>query len=124
VKNLLNERLEIIKDNANLNQEDLIAYEKEQELYDKALKSLQATTKLKEDFEGIFKKLEEKGISKADLMKISELTNEYDVNLSSVIIDTFGQDKDTKNAILKIIKEIDIVFNKYDKWKEVELKVF
>ncbi|TFF88317.1 MAG: MFS transporter, partial [Promethearchaeota archaeon] len=86
VKNLLNERLEIIRDNANLTQEDQIAYEKEQELYNKSAESLQATLNLREDFEGIFEKLAEKGITKTDLIKISELTNEYDLNLSNVIL--------------------------------------
>lgn len=124
VKNLLNERLEVINDTSDLPQEDLVVYEKEKTLYNKASESLKATIKLKEEFEGIFKKLEEKGIMKADLIKISELTNEYDVNLSDIILETFGQDKETKNAILKIIKEIDIVFNKYDDWKEVEFNVF
>ena len=124
VKNLLSERLEVVNDNSILTQDDLTAYEKEKELYRKASESLKATIELKNDYEGIFTKLEENGITKADLMKISELTYEYDVNLSNIILETFGQDKETKNAILKIIKEIDIIFNKYDKWKEVELKVF
>jgi MFS family permease len=124
VKNLLNERLEVINDDSTLTQEDLVAYEKEKTLHVKASESLKATIKLKEDFEGIFKNLEEKGITEADLIKISELTNEYDVNLSNIILETFGQDQETKNAILKIIKEIDIIFNKYDDWKEVELNVF
>jgi hypothetical protein len=124
VKNLLNERLEVINDNSNLTEEDLVAYEKEEELYKKASESLEATIKLKEEFEGIFRKLQEKGITKADLIKISELTNEYDLSISNVILETFVQDKETKNVILKILKEIDDIFNKYDKWKEVELKVF
>ena len=124
VKNLLNERLEILNDNSTLIQEDLVAYEKEKALYDKASESLNATIKLKKEFEGIFEKLEEKGITRTDLIKISELTNEYDVNISDIILETFGQEKETKNAILKIIKEIDIIFNEYDNWKEVEFTVF
>ena len=124
VKNLLNERIEIINDNSDLTEEDLVVYEKERELLNKASKSLKATITLKKDFKGIIEKLEEKGINKKDLLKISELTNEYDVNISNVILETFGQDKQTKNAILKILKEIDIIFNRYDEWKEVELKVF
>ncbi|MEJ2295396.1 MAG: hypothetical protein P8Y23_11610, partial [Candidatus Lokiarchaeota archaeon] len=124
VKNLLNERLEILNDNSTLSQEDLVAYEKEKALYDKASESLGATIKLKKEFEGIFEKLEENGITRADLIKISDLTNEYDVNISDIILETFGQEKETKNAILKIIKEIDIIFNDYDNWKEVEFTVF
>lgn len=124
VKNLLNERLEILDDNSTLNQEDLVAYEKEKALFDKASESLKATIKLKKEFEGIFEKLEEKGIARTDLIKISELTNEYNVNISDIILETFGQEKETKNAILKIIKEIDIIFNEYDNWKEVEFTVF
>jgi MFS family permease len=124
VKNLLSERLEIINDNSNLSEDDLVVYNKEKDLYTKALKSLNATIKLREDFQGIFKRLEYNGITKRDLLKISELTNEYDVNLSNVILETFGQDKQTKNAILKILKDIDAIFNEYDNWKEIELKVF
>jgi MFS family permease len=124
VKNLLNERLEEIVDNSQLTEEDLFVYEKEQKLFKKCSSILTATNKLKEDIEGVFKKLEEKGINEKDLKKILELTLEYNVNLYKVIIDTFGQDKKTKTAIKEILSEIDAVFNDYDKFKEEELKVF
>ena len=124
VKSLLNERLEEITDNSQLTEEDLFVYEKEQDLFKKCSSILIATNKLKEDIEGVFKKLEEKGINENDLKKILELTLEYNVNLYKVIIDTFGQDKKTKTAIKEILSEIDAIFNDYDKFKEEELKVF
>jgi len=124
VKSLLNERFEEITDNSQLTEEDLFVYEKEQDLFKKCSNILIATNKLKEDIDGVFKKLEENGINKKDLKKILELTLEYNVNLYKVIIDTFGQDKKTKKAIKEILSEIDAIFNDYDKFKEEELKVF
>jgi len=124
VKNLLNERLDIILDNSELSKEDKFVYDKEQDLLEKCSKALVATNNLKEEFEGIFEKLEEKGIAEKDLKKISELTLEYNINLYKVIVDTFGQDKKTKDIILEVLKEIDAIFNDYDKLKELELKVF
>jgi hypothetical protein len=124
VKNLLNERLEIILDKTELSKEDKFVYDKEQALLEKCSKALIATNNLKEEFEGIFEKLEEKGITEKDLKKISELTLEYNVNLYKVIVETFGQDKQTKDIILEVLNEIDAIFNEYDKLKELELKVF
>ena len=124
VKNLLNERLDILLDNSELSDEDKFVYEKEQELLEKCTKALIATNNLKEEFEGIFEKLEEKGIAEKDLKKISELTLEYNINLYKVIVETFGQDKKTKDTILEVLNEIDAIFNDYDKLKELELKVF
>ena len=68
--------------------------------------------------------MEEKGITEKDLRKISDLTFEYQVNLYDVIVDTFGQDQRTKDIIMEILKEIDAIFNEYDKLIELELKVF
>ncbi|MHA2289893.1 MAG: hypothetical protein ACXABG_14000, partial [Promethearchaeota archaeon] len=124
VKNLLNERLDVILDESELREEEKFVYEKEQELLEKCSKSLLATNNLKEEFEGIFEKLEEKGISEKDLKKISELTLEYNIDLYKVIVETFGQDKKTKDTILEVLNEIDAIFNEYDKLKELELKVF
>jgi hypothetical protein len=124
VKNLLNERLDIILDNSELREEDKFVYEKEQELLEKCSKALTATNNLKEEFEGIFEKLEEKGITEKDLKKISELTLEYNINLFKVIVETFGRDKKTKDIILEVLNQIDAIFNDYDKLKELELKVF
>ncbi len=124
VKNLLNERLDIILDNSELSEEDKFVYDIEQDLSEKCSKALIATNKLKEEFEGIFEKLEEKGITEKDLKKISELTLEYNVNLYKVIVETLGQDKKTKDTILEVLNEIDAIFNDYDKLKELELKVF
>jgi len=124
VKNLLNERLDILLDNSELSDEDKFVYEKEQELLEKCTKALIATNNLRKEFEGIFEKLEEKGIAEKDLKKISELTLEYNINLYKVIVETFGQDKKTKDTILEVLNEIDAIFNDYDKLKELELKVF
>ena len=124
VKNLLNERLDVLLDNSELSDEDRFVYDKEQELLEKCTKALIATNNLKEEFEGIFEKLEEKGIAEKDLKKISELTLEYNINLYKVIVETFGQDKKTKDTILEVLNEIDAIFNDYDKLKELELKVF
>ena len=68
--------------------------------------------------------MEEKGITEKDLRKISDLTYEYHVNLYDVIVDTFGQDRRTKDIIMEILEEIDAIFNDYDKLKTLELKVF
>ena len=124
VKNLLNERLDILLDSTELSDEDKFVYDKEQELLEKCSKALIATNNLKEEFEGIFEKLEEKGIAEKDLKKISELTLEYNIDLYKVIVETFGQDKKTKDTILEVLNEIDAIFNDYDKLKELELKVF
>jgi len=124
VRNLLNERLEIITESAELSEEDEFVDEKERELLEKTSSALTATITLKNEIEGVFKKLEEKGIREKDLRKITELTYEYHVNLYDVIVDTFGQDRRTKDIIMGILKEIDAIFNEYDKLKELELKVF
>ena len=99
-------------------------YEKERELLEKTYNALVATNILKNEIEGVFKKLEEKGITEKDLRKISDLTYEYHVNLYDVIVDTFGQDRRTKDIIMEILEEIDAIFNEYDKLKTLELKVF
>jgi len=124
IKNLLNERLEIIPDSSQLSEEDFYVYNREQTLLEKCISSLNATKELKEKIENVFTQLEEQGISKKDLVKISELTLEYNINLYQVITDTIGNEHKTKVAINNILKKIDQIFNDYDKWKEVELKVF
>ena len=124
VRNLLNERLEIITETAELSEEDKFVNEKERKLLEKTSNALVATKTLKNEIEGVFKKLEEKGITEKDLRKISELTFEYQINLYDVIVDTFGQDRKTKDILMEILEEIDSVFNEYDKLKELELKVF
>ncbi|MFX1410234.1 MAG: MFS transporter [Promethearchaeota archaeon] len=124
VKYLLKERIEIAKEKNNLSEEDSIVLYKEQELLDKCLKSLKATIKLKEEIENAFNQLRVKGISKRDLLKISELTQEFDLDLYDVIVDTFRNDNETKNALIEALNNIDTVFIEYDKWREVDLKVF
>jgi len=124
VINLLNERLEVVNGTSDLSEEDQLVYDKEKEFFKKCSKSLIATNRLRQEFEDIFKQLEENGINKEDLKKISDLTLEFNVNIYNVITDTFGQNKDTKKTLKKILDKIDTIFNEYDKWKEAELKVF
>ena len=125
VKYLLNERLEIVEEKSDLTEEESIVRDKEQDLYDKCTKSLGATIKLKEEIEFLlFNQLKEKGIQRDDLQKISDLSQEYDVDLYAVIVDTFKQDDKTKNALIETLEKIDNIFNQYDEWKEVDLKVF
>jgi hypothetical protein len=124
VNNLLNERIEIINDHSDLSEEDQIVYEKEKQLSETCSKSLIATKKLKEEFEFIMGQLEKRGIRESDLKKLSELTIEYHIDLNKIIMDTFGQDRKMKNALINILTKIDDIFDEYDKWKNIELKVF
>lgn len=124
VKYLLNERLEIVDETHNLSEEETIVLDKEKDLFDKCVKSLNATIKLKQEIEFTLDQLEEKGINRFDLQKVSDLAQEYKVDLSDVIVDTFKQDDDTKNALIETLEKIDEIFNQYEQWKEVDLKVF
>ncbi len=124
VKYLLNERLEIVNEKHDLSEEESIVRDKEQELYDKCVNSLNATIKLKEEIEYAIDQLEEKGINRDDLRKISDLALEYKVDLSDVIVDTFKQVDETKNALIETLEKIDGIFHQYEEWKEVDLKVF
>lgn len=123
VKHLLQERLEETED-IKLTKEEKIMNDKEKDLFDKSIKSLNATVKLRGEVENIFKQLSQKGILKEDLMKISELTLEYSVNLYKIMEDTFGKDNKTKKIIIEILKKIDEIFENYDQWKEDDFTVF
>jgi len=123
VKHLLQERLEDTED-TKLTKEEKMMNDKEKDLFDKCSKSLDATIKLRKEVENIFKQLSQKGILREDLMKISELTLEYSVNLYRIMEDTFGKDNKTKTAIIEILKKIDEIFDNYDQWKEVDFTVF
>jgi MFS family permease len=124
VKYLLNERLEIVLENPNLSEEETIVRDREQELYDKCSKSLNATIKLKGEIENTLDQLNEKGVQTEDLLKLSDLALEYDIDLYNVIIDTFQKDSKTKKALIEALDKIDDTFSLYDEWKETELKVF
>ena len=123
-KYLLNERLEIVTEKPDLSEEESIVRDKEQELFDKCSKSLNATIKLKEEIENTLNQLKEEGIHMEDLNKISDLTQEYNIDLDDVIIDTFKHNDKTKNALVETLEKIDDIYNQYDKWKETEFKVF
>ena len=122
VKQLLNERIENINEKSDLTEEDSIVFNKEQELFNTCSKSLIATNKLKKEFESVFNQLSEKGILREDLIKISELTSEYRVDIYKIIVDTFGHDSRMKNAIMDILKKIDNIFDEYD--FDIDFKVF
>ncbi|MFX0003649.1 MAG: MFS transporter [Candidatus Hodarchaeota archaeon] len=124
VKYMLNERLEIVIEKNKLSEEETIIRDKEQELYDKCSKSLNATIKLKEEIENTLTQLNEHGVETEDLLKISDLALEYDVDLYNIIIDTFQQDDKTKKVLIETLDKIDNIFSLYDEWKETELKVF
>ena len=123
VKHILSERLEHVE-KSKLSKEETKIYKKEVELLDKCERTLKATVKLKEEIQNIFYQLKEKGIHKEDLVKISELTFEYQVNLYKVMEDTFGKDTKTKNELTDILNNIDNIFENYDKWREEDFKVF
>ncbi len=124
VKYLLNERLEIVNEKHDISEEETLVLEREKELFDKCSKSLNATIKLKEEIEYAIDQLEETGIYRDDLRKISNLAQEYKVDLSDVIIDTFKQEDETKNVLIETLEKIDNIFHQYEEWKEVDLKVF
>jgi hypothetical protein len=123
VKHLIGERL-AGKEKSKMSKEESIICKKETELYEKSQKTLNATVKLKQEIQNVLKQLNDKGISNNDLMKISELTLEYQVNLYKVLGETFGQDSKTKKAIEEILKTIDKIFDNYDQWKEEDFKIF
>jgi MFS family permease len=124
VKNLLKERLDVIEDIAKLSQDDLIAYNKEKDLFEKCNLTLNATEKLERELNDIVAELEDNGIKRTDLMKISELTSEYNLDLDNIILDTFGQEKSTNTLLREITEKIDRIFDEYDKWRDTELTVF
>jgi len=124
VKNLLNERIDAINENFDISEEDQFVYKKEKELLEKCANSLNATIKLKEEFEELIHQLEDKGIKREDLIKISDLTLEYGLDLNKIIIETFGQDEKIKIAFFDILNKIGDIFDEYDTWKEVKPSVF
>lgn len=127
VRYLLNERLQVITAEEEFSAEDKLAYNKERDLYDRCVKALNATIKLKENYELILNQLEEKGISKEDLIKISELTSEYSGDLYKIVVETFAEEgvsTKIQEVLSSAFEQIDELFDKYDEWKEVDFKVF
>ncbi|MBY9007320.1 MAG: MFS transporter [Candidatus Lokiarchaeota archaeon] len=125
VRQLLSERIDNVHFKSDLSEEDSLIYEKELELYKKTKNALWATGNLRDEFEGILKHLEEHGIKRQNLEKISDLTSEYNVNFYQIILDTFDYDKTTKEKLLSEITHIDKIFNEFDKIYELkELRVF
>jgi len=124
VKRLLKERLEEPQEGEKLSDDEKIVLEKETQLHDKCFKALKATIKIKEEIDRGIDQLKETGITRSDLFKLSELTAEYDVDIYKVLVDTFGDQEDIKNAIIEFLKEIESIFKQYDKWKETDFAVF
>ncbi|MFX1574893.1 MAG: MFS transporter [Promethearchaeota archaeon] len=124
VKYLLNERLEVVIEKSNLSDDESIVRDKEQELFNKCSKALNATLKLQEEIKFALNQLKEVGIQREDLSKFSDLSQEYNVDLYEVILDTFQDDKKRQKALIGPLEKIDDIFNQYDKWKETEFKVF
>ncbi|MCK4779507.1 MAG: hypothetical protein KAT57_04935, partial [Candidatus Lokiarchaeota archaeon] len=124
VKYLLNERLEIVEEKPDLSEEESIVRDKEQELFDKCSNSLNATIKLRKEVENAFSRLKEEGIHLEDLRKISDLTQEFDVEIYDVIVDTFQDDKKTQKVLIETLGKIGDIFNLYERWKETDFKVF
>ncbi|MBD3196854.1 MAG: MFS transporter [Candidatus Lokiarchaeota archaeon] len=125
VKHLLNERIDHIVNIEELSEEDSFVYEKEQDLFKKSRNALWATVKLKDDIEDVLTQLKNEGIKKKDLEKTAELTSEYHLNLSQIILDTFGQNKKTKENLDKTLNKIEKIFEEYDKIYELKkLNVF
>ena len=126
VNYLLKERIENIeeREDKDITLDDKVILEREKELFEKSSKALKATKQLKDELTEIFNQLDEKGVNQEDLAKLSELTEEYQVDVYTVIDETFGVDSQTTKAIKDIIKKIDDIFNVYDKHKETDFKVF
>jgi MFS family permease len=125
VKHLLNERIEDIGIRTDLSEEDLIAYEKEKKLCKKSDDALQACLNLKNQIEDIIKRLEKQGITTSDLKSISKLTSEYKVDLDTVLLDTFGENKATRKKLISLLEEIDEIFENFDSLYELQkLNVF
>jgi len=124
VKRLLKERIENIQEKEDISEEELIIIKREKDLFEKCSKVIKATIKLREECENVLEQLSEKGIDKEDLTKISELTLEYQVDIDKIMEDTFRQDSETRNMIIELLKKIDSIFDEYDRWKEVDFKVF
>ena len=124
VKNLLNERIDETLDESKFTEEDKTVLEKEKALFNKCSNVLLATKKLKSEFEGILSQLREKGIKEEDLIKITELTQEYSLDLEKILMETFGEEVKVKKDFIKIMDKIDKIFDEYDKWQETDLKVF
>jgi len=126
VNYLLRERIEILeeREDEEIIPEDKIILKREKEIFEKSSKALKATINLKKQLSEVFSQLEDKGVTQKDLQKISELTEEFQVDIYKVIDDTFGEDSETIKAIKQILKKIDDIFNEYDKHKETDFKVF
>ena len=124
LKYLLIERIEDLEGKEELGGEESIIFNKERDLLEKCTKSLSATLNLKEEIDNIFIQLKEHGIRQWDLRKISQLTSEYQVDIYQVIVDTFGQDNETKEAILEILQKIDNSFDEFDKTRPEYVPVY
>ncbi|MBD3213913.1 MAG: MFS transporter [Candidatus Lokiarchaeota archaeon] len=120
VKHLLSERIDNVDKKTELSEEDLIAYEKETELYKKSRDALWATVHLKNQVQNIIEKLNQNGIERENLEKLSDLTSEYHINFQKVILDTFSEDKKTRAKLKSLLNEINRSFNEFDELYELQ----
>ncbi|MGQ4875688.1 MAG: MFS transporter [Promethearchaeia archaeon] len=121
---LLKERIDETNEKTELTEEEEIMFSKEKELLEKCLSSLKATETLKKGLADIINQLKHEGIKRDDLIKVAELTSEYQVDISKIIIDTFAHNGTTKKRLIEILDKIEEIFNEYDKWREKEFKVY
>jgi MFS transporter, Spinster family, sphingosine-1-phosphate transporter len=121
VKYLLKERIEDKKDKG---EDEELLKQKEKQLLEKCNNALMATLKLKKEIKSVIRELKNHGIEQKNLEKISELTTEYSLDINEIIIETFGQDKETKKELSKLLDKIDDIFNEYEKWKESEFRIY
>ncbi|MEJ2278917.1 MAG: hypothetical protein P8Y70_14390, partial [Candidatus Lokiarchaeota archaeon] len=124
VKIILQERVENVENKSDLSEEEELTLKKETELLERCNKAVLGTTRLNDEIESILLQLAEQGIAEKNLIKIAELTSEYNVDLYDIILDTFGQDRKARDRLKSILKKIDKSFNEYEKWKNVDFAVF
>ncbi|TXT65500.1 MAG: Inner membrane transport protein YdhP [Promethearchaeota archaeon] len=120
VKHLLSERIDNVDKKKDLSDEDLMEYEKEMELYRKSRDALWATIHLKNQVQNIIEKLNENGIERENLEKISDLTSEYHINFQKVILDTFAENQKTREKLKSILNDINRSFNEFDELYELQ----
>ncbi|MBD3350358.1 MAG: MFS transporter [Candidatus Lokiarchaeota archaeon] len=86
------------------------------ELIKKAQETKKNTQYLLERIEDIIEHLEKYGVPKQDLEKIIDLSAEYKVPYPEILIESLDKRKSRK-TIEKTVKEIDDIFDAYDKMK-------
>jgi MFS family permease len=107
VEMLLNERLE---SQTNEGEEDAL-----RALLEKARRSKENTSRLRDNLRKIFEQLSEAGIPYEDMRKMTALAVEYNVPIQEVLDETLAPEQ--ASIIQKISDEIDAIFKQYDQWE-------